>query len=57
MRIGATAFCKDVVIRISMWMGVYLLRNWDGEFGNIVILIAIAIDEDGYREVLGDAEG
>lgn len=33
--------------------GIYLRRNWGGEFENV----AIAVNEDGYREVLGAAEG
>ncbi len=37
--------------------GIYLRRNWGGEFENVVILVAIAVNEDGYREVLGAAEG
>ena len=37
--------------------GIYLRRNWGGEFENVAILVAIAVDEDGYREVLGAAEG
>ena len=37
--------------------GIYLRRNWGGEFENIAILVAIAVNEDGYREVLGAAEG
>ena len=28
-----------------------------GEFENVAILVAIAVNEDGYREVLGAAEG
>lgn len=32
-------------------------RNWGGEFENVAILVAIAVNEDGYREVLGTAEG
>ena len=32
--------------------GIYLRRNWDGEFENAAILVAIAVNEDGYREVL-----
>ena len=31
--------------------------NWGGEFENVAILVAIAVNEDGYREVLGAAEG
>ena len=37
--------------------GIYLRRNWGGEFENVAILVAIAVNEDGYREVLGTAEG
>lgn len=32
-------------------------RNWDGKFENVAILVAIAVNEDGYCEVLGTAEG
>lgn len=37
--------------------GIYLKRNWGGECENVSILVAIAVNEDGYREVLGVAEG
>ena len=37
--------------------GIYLRRNWGGEFENVAILVAITVNEDGYREVLGAAEG
>lgn len=37
--------------------GIYLRRNWGGEYENVGILVAIAVNEDGYREVLGAAEG
>lgn len=37
--------------------GIYLRRNWGGEFENVSILVAIAVNEDGYREVIGAAEG
>lgn len=37
--------------------GIYLKRNWGGEFENVSILIAIGVNEEGYREVLGAAEG
>ena len=36
---------------------IYLRRNWDGECENVAILVAIAVNEDGYREVLGAGEG
>ena len=37
--------------------GIYLRRNWGGEFENVAILVAIAVNEDGYREVLGACRG
>lgn len=37
--------------------GIYLRRNWGGEYENVAILVAIAVNENGYREVLGAAEG
>ena len=37
--------------------GIYLKRNWGGEFENVSILVAIAVNEEGYREVIGAAEG
>lgn len=37
--------------------GIYLRRNWGGEYENVSVLVAIAVNEEGYREVLGAAEG
>lgn len=37
--------------------GIYLRRNLGGEFENVAILVAIAVNEDGHLEVLGAAEG
>ena len=37
--------------------GIYLRRNWGGEYENVSVLVAIAVNEDGFREVLGAAEG
>ena len=37
--------------------GIYLKRNWGGEYENVAVLVAMAVNEDGYREVLGAAEG
>ena len=36
---------------------IYLKRNWGGEYENVAVLVAIAVNEDGYCEVLGAAEG
>ena len=37
--------------------GICLRQNWGGEFENVAVLVAIAVNENGYREVLGAAEG
>ena len=37
--------------------GIYLKRNWGGEYENVAILIAMAVNEEGYREVIGASEG
>ena len=37
--------------------GVYLKRNWGGEYENVAILIAMAVNEHGEREVIGATEG
>ena len=37
--------------------GIYLRRNWGGEYENVAVLVAIAVNEDGFREVFGAAEG
>ena len=37
--------------------GIYLRRNWGGEYENVAILVAIAVNQDGFREVTGAAEG
>ena len=37
--------------------GIYLKRNWGGEYENVSILVAVGVAEDGYREVLGAQEG
>ena len=62
---------KKVYIHIEEWRnrslqgrypyvyvdGIYLKRNWSGEYENVAVLVAMAVNEDGYREVLGAAEG
>jgi len=37
--------------------GVWLKRSWGGEVRNVSVLVAIGVASDGYREVLGVAEG
>jgi putative transposase len=37
--------------------GIWLKRSWGGEVKNVSVLVAIGVNQDGYREVLGVAEG
>jgi putative transposase len=37
--------------------GLWLKRSWGGEVKNVAVLVAIGVDQEGYREVLGVAEG
>ena len=62
---------KQIYARIEKWRnrplkgdypyvyldGLFLKRSWGGEIRKIAVLVAIGVDEDGYREVIGVAEG
>ena len=37
--------------------GIYLKRSWSGSYENVAVMVAIDANEDGYREVIGCAEG
>lgn len=37
--------------------GIFLKRCWGGSFENASVLVAIGVTEDGYREVIGTADG
>ena len=37
--------------------GIVLKRTWADEVRNVSILVAFGVSEDGYREILGTAEG
>ncbi|MBA1336646.1 MAG: Mobile element protein [Firmicutes bacterium] len=37
--------------------GIYLKRNWGGQVENVSVLVALAVDQDGYREIIGASEG
>ncbi len=37
--------------------GVILKRTWSGEVRNVSVLVAIGVGADGYRQILGVAEG
>ena len=62
---------KKVYVHIDAWRnrpltgqypyvyldGIWLKRNWGGDYQNVSILVAIAVDQDGFREIIGAAEG
>jgi len=37
--------------------GIVLKRSWAGEVRNVSVLVAIGVDQDGYRRILGVQEG
>lgn len=37
--------------------GIWLKRSWGGEVKNVSVLVAIGVSADGFREILGVAEG
>lgn len=37
--------------------GLWFKRSWGGEVKNVAVLIAVGVDLEGYREVLGACEG
>jgi len=37
--------------------GIWLKRSWGGEVRNISVLVAIGVNTDGFREILGLSEG
>jgi transposase-like protein len=37
--------------------GIWLKRSWGGEVKNVAVLVAVGVDQDGYRHVLGVCEG
>ena len=36
---------------------IWLKRSWGGEIENVAVLVAMAVDSDGYRAILGVSEG
>lgn len=62
---------QDIYQRIEEWRnqplegpypyvfldGIVLKRSWAGEVRNISVLVAIAVNREGYREIIGVAEG
>jgi len=37
--------------------GISLKRTWGGEVRNVAVLVAVGVGDDGYRDILGVAEG
>lgn len=37
--------------------GIYLKRSWGGEVQNVGVLVAIGVNAEGHREIIGAAEG
>ena len=37
--------------------GIYLKRSWGGSYEDVTMMVSISVNEDGYREVIGCAEG
>jgi transposase-like protein len=62
---------KKVYVKIEQWRnrriegkypyvyldGIFLKRTWGGEVKNVSVLVAIGVNSDGYREILGACEG
>ena len=37
--------------------GIWLKRSWGGEVKSVAVLVAIGVNQEGFREILGVAEG
>ena len=37
--------------------GIWLKRTWGNEVKNVAVLVAIGVDQEGYRQILGAREG
>ena len=62
---------KKIYVQIERWRnrpltgshayvyldGIYLKRSWGGEVRNIAVLVAVGVDVNGFREILGVCEG
>ncbi len=62
---------KKLYVRIQDWLdrpiegkyayvyldGVWLKRSWGGEVRNVSVLVAVGVNVEGFREVLGVVEG
>jgi len=62
---------KKIYVQIEKWRneplknhytyvyldGIWLKRTWGGEVKNVSVLVAIGVNSDGFREIIGVAEG
>lgn len=62
---------KKIYVRIEEWRnqpivgdypyvyldGIWLKRSWGGEVKNVAVLVAIGVDSEGFRNILGVCEG
>lgn len=62
---------KKVYVQIEEWRnrplkseypyvhldGIYLKRNWGGSIENVAVLVALGVNEEGNREIIGACEG
>ena len=46
--------CKYPYVYVD---GIHLKRSWGGSYENAAMMVAIGVNDDGYREVIGCAEG
>lgn len=37
--------------------GIWLKHTWGGEVKNVSVLVALGVNQEGYREILGVMEG
>ena len=47
----------DTSSRLNNVITIVLKRSWAGEVRNVSLLVAIGVNSDGYREILGICEG
>ncbi len=62
---------KKIYVQIEKWRneplknhytyvyldGIWLKRTWGGEVKNVSVLVAIGVNNDGFRDIIGVAEG
>ncbi len=55
---GGFNVAHDQWVKSYVYMdGIWLKQSWGGSVENVSILVAIGVNEDGYREIIGVREG